>query len=84
MVSNDNTKHCTSRVHCCTDCKTTLFRKTDVYSLLILLLISKHFFLYCHLQGLHSDSGMGLSSDDLKKLKHLDSLVQPLSIMALA
>ncbi|KAK3563813.1 hypothetical protein QTP86_002759 [Hemibagrus guttatus] len=35
-------------------------------------------------QGGHSDSGMGLSSDDLKKLKHLDALVQPLSIMALA
>ncbi|XP_053486492.1 vascular endothelial growth factor receptor kdr-like [Ictalurus furcatus] len=35
-------------------------------------------------EGEHSDSGMGLSSDDLKKLKHLDSLVQPLSIMALA
>ncbi|TSQ81014.1 Vascular endothelial growth factor receptor kdr-like [Bagarius yarrelli] len=35
-------------------------------------------------EGGHSDSGMGLSSDDLKKLKHLDSLVQPLSIMALA
>ncbi|KAB5571233.1 hypothetical protein PHYPO_G00222690 [Pangasianodon hypophthalmus] len=35
-------------------------------------------------EGGHLDSGMGLSSDDLKKLKHLDSLVQPLSIMALA
>ncbi|XP_060783732.1 vascular endothelial growth factor receptor kdr-like [Neoarius graeffei] len=35
-------------------------------------------------EGGHSDSGMGLSSDDLKKLKHLDSLVQPLSFMALA
>ncbi|XP_047658234.1 vascular endothelial growth factor receptor kdr-like isoform X2 [Tachysurus fulvidraco] len=35
-------------------------------------------------EGGHSDSGMGLSSDDLKKLKHLDSLVRPLSIMALA
>ncbi|KAG7329168.1 hypothetical protein KOW79_007342 [Hemibagrus wyckioides] len=35
-------------------------------------------------EGGHSDSGMGLSSDDLKTLKHLDALVQPLSIMALA
>ncbi|KAI5105129.1 vascular endothelial growth factor receptor kdr-like isoform X1 [Silurus meridionalis] len=35
-------------------------------------------------EGEHSDSGMGLSSDDLKKLKHLESLVQPLTIMALA
>ncbi|KAM9470410.1 vascular endothelial growth factor receptor kdr-like [Clarias gariepinus] len=35
-------------------------------------------------EGGHSDSGMGLSSDDLKKLKHFDSLAQPLSIMVLA
>lgn len=42
------------------------------------------FFLHWHLQGRHSDSGMGLSSEDLKKLNHLESLVQPLSIMALA
>uniref|UniRef100_A0AAY4E811 receptor protein-tyrosine kinase n=1 Tax=Denticeps clupeoides TaxID=299321 RepID=A0AAY4E811_9TELE len=32
----------------------------------------------------HSDSGMGLSSSDMKTLKHLESLARPLSIMALA
>lgn len=36
------------------------------------------------LEGGQSDSGMGLSSDDLKNLKHLDSLTRPLSIIALA
>ncbi|XP_062856564.1 vascular endothelial growth factor receptor kdr-like [Trichomycterus rosablanca] len=35
-------------------------------------------------EGGQSDSGMGLTSDDLKKLKHLDSLARPLSIMSLA
>lgn len=35
--------------------------------------------------GGHSDSGMGLSSDDINTLKHLESLAgRPLSIMALA
>ncbi|KAF3694025.1 Vascular endothelial growth factor receptor kdr-like [Channa argus] len=35
--------------------------------------------------GGHSDSGMGLSSDNMKTLKHLESLAgRPLSIMALA
>lgn len=84
-VSNNNTKHCTSTLHFCTDSKTTVFLETDVYFSNNLI---THFracaFSYCYLQGGHSDSGMGLSSDDLKKLKHLDSLVQPLSFMALA
>uniref|UniRef100_A0AAY4E743 receptor protein-tyrosine kinase n=1 Tax=Denticeps clupeoides TaxID=299321 RepID=A0AAY4E743_9TELE len=35
-------------------------------------------------EGGHSDSGMGLSSSDMKTLKHLESLARPLSIMALA
>ncbi|KAG5851891.1 hypothetical protein ANANG_G00056620 [Anguilla anguilla] len=35
-------------------------------------------------EGGQSDSGMGLSSDDMKTLKRLESLARPLSIMALA
>ncbi|KAJ8351229.1 hypothetical protein SKAU_G00227050 [Synaphobranchus kaupii] len=35
-------------------------------------------------EGGQSDSGMGLSSDDMKALKRLESLARPLSIMALA
>ncbi|XP_061092038.1 vascular endothelial growth factor receptor kdr-like [Conger conger] len=35
-------------------------------------------------EGGQSDSGMGLSSDDMKALKRLESLAGPLSIMALA
>ncbi|KAI4885350.1 hypothetical protein NFI96_014323, partial [Prochilodus magdalenae] len=35
-------------------------------------------------EGGQTDSGMGFSSDDLKTLKHLESLTRPLSIMALA
>ncbi|KAL6480200.1 hypothetical protein MHYP_G00112330 [Metynnis hypsauchen] len=34
-------------------------------------------------EGGQTDSGMGFSSDDLKTLKHLQSLTRPLSIMAL-
>ena len=38
-----------------------------------------------HYQGGHSDSGMGLSSDNMETLKRLESLAgRPLSIMALA
>uniref|UniRef100_A0A674BJD2 receptor protein-tyrosine kinase n=1 Tax=Salmo trutta TaxID=8032 RepID=A0A674BJD2_SALTR len=37
-----------------------------------------------HVQGGQSDSGMGLSSDDMNTLKRLESLARPLSIMALA
>ncbi|XP_076877253.1 vascular endothelial growth factor receptor kdr-like [Brachyhypopomus gauderio] len=35
-------------------------------------------------EGGHSDSGMDISSDELKTLKHLQSRTRPLSIMALA
>lgn len=85
MVSNNNTKHCTFTVHCCTDSKTNVFLETDVYfSNNAITHFRACVFSYCHLQGGHSDSGMGLSSDDLKTLKHLDALVQPLTIMALA
>ncbi|KAG7465088.1 hypothetical protein MATL_G00172480 [Megalops atlanticus] len=35
-------------------------------------------------EGGQSDSGVGLSSDDMKTLKRLESLARPLSIMALA
>lgn len=35
-------------------------------------------------EGGQSDSGMGLSSDDMNTLKRLESLARPLSIMALA
>lgn len=85
VSNNNNTKQCTSTLQCCIDSKTTVFLKTDVsFSNNVITHFRACVFSYCHLQGEHSDSGMGLSSDDLKKLKHLDSLVQPLSIMALA
>lgn len=52
--------------------------------MLFLLTIGSASLRYCH-QGGQSDSGMGLSSDNMQTLRRLESLAgRPLSIMALA